>query len=136
MDTPASLAYLLAARLSQPIWNRKELTATYYTANSKQMQAVVNYERTVLRAYNEVANQLMAIQNLENGYAMQSQQVARLDESVGISMDLFRSARADYREVLQTRRDALDAQMELIEIKRQQMCAVVKLYRALGGGWN
>jgi NodT family efflux transporter outer membrane factor (OMF) lipoprotein len=136
VDTPASLAYLLAARLVAPVWNRNELTATYYSANSKQMQAVWNYERTIVRAYNEVSNQLTAIQNLESSYGLQSQQVTRLDESVNISTDLFKSARADYMEVLLTRRDALEAQMELIEIKRQQMCAVVKLYRALGGGWN
>lgn len=136
VDTPASLAYLVAARLSQPLWNRNELTATYFSANSKQMQAVHNYERTILRAYNEVANQLAAIQNLESSFSLQSQQVARLDESVTISTDLFKSARADYMEVLLTRRDTLEAQMERIEIKRRQMSAGVKLYRALGGGWN
>ena len=39
-------------------------------------------------------------------------------------------------EVLLTRRDALEAQMELIETKGRQMKAMVKLYRALGGGWK
>lgn len=136
VDTPASLAYLVAAQLSQPLWNRNELTATYFTANSKQMQAVWDYERTLVRAFNEVTTQLAQIDNLGQSYALQAQQVERLEESIGISSDLFRSARADYMEVLLTRRDALEAQMELIETKRQQMAATVKLYRALGGGWE
>jgi outer membrane protein, multidrug efflux system len=39
-------------------------------------------------------------------------------------------------EVLLTQRDALDAKMELIETKQQQVSAVVNLYRSLGGGWQ
>jgi multidrug efflux system outer membrane protein len=136
VDTPASLAYLVAAELSQPLWNRSELTATYFTANSKQMQAVWDYERTLVKAFNEVTTQLAMIGNLGSSYGLLSQQVARLEESIAISGDLFRSARADYMEVLLTRRDALEAQMELIETKRRQLTAVVKLYRALGGGWE
>lgn len=136
VDTPASLAYLAAAELTQPLWNRKELTAGYFSTNSKQMQAVFNYERTILGAFNEVANQLAMVQNMESSYQARSQEVERLNESIAISGDLFKSARADYMEVLLTRRDALDAQMELIETRRKQMGAMVKLYRALGGGWR
>jgi outer membrane protein, multidrug efflux system len=35
-----------------------------------------------------------------------------------------------------TQRDALESKLELIETKKQQMNAVVNIYRALGGGWN
>ena len=59
-----------------------------------------------------------------------------LTESVSISNDLFRSARADYMEVLLTQRDALESRFDLIETKMQQMHAFVNIYRALGGGWN
>jgi NodT family efflux transporter outer membrane factor (OMF) lipoprotein len=136
VDTPASLAYLLAAEVTQPLWNRKELTAGYFSANSKQLQAVFDYERTILQAFNEVANQLTMVQNMESSYQLRAQEVERLSESIAISADLFKSARADYMEVLLTRRDALDAQMELIETRRQQLGAMVRLYRALGGGWR
>lgn len=51
-------------------------------------------------------------------------------------MILFQSARADYMEVLLTRRDALDAKMELIETRKRQWLAVINLYQALGGGWR
>jgi outer membrane protein TolC len=39
-------------------------------------------------------------------------------------------------EVLMTRRDALESQLELIETKKLQLGAVVNLYQALGGGWR
>lgn len=134
--TPASLIYNLAADLMGPLFNRKALTATYFTANSKQMQAVYSYERAILSGIIEVTKFLAMIHNLEKSYDLQAQQVDKLTQSIDISSLLFASARADYMEVLLTRRDALDAQMDLIENKKRQMSAAVGLYQALGGGWR
>ncbi len=53
-----------------------------------------------------------------------------------ISTNLFRSARADYMEVLLTQRDALESKVELVETRKRQMNAMVDMYRALGGGWR
>ena len=136
VSLPASLVYGIGADLVGPLFNRKALTAGYFTANSKQMQAVYNYERAVLNGYIEVVKLLAAIDNLEKSYDLQAQQVAKLTQSIDISSQLFAAARADYMEVLLTRRDALDAQMELIENKKRQMNAAVGLYQALGGGWR
>jgi len=134
--TPQSLIYSLAGDLVQPLINRNAIKATYYNANAKQIQAVYNYERTILNGYIEVANQVSKISNLERSYALKSEQVQALTEGVEISNRLFRSARADYMEVLLTQRDALESRFELIETRMQQMNAVVNIYRALGGGWN
>ncbi|HEX2571856.1 MAG TPA: TolC family protein [Polyangia bacterium] len=134
--TPASLIYSIGADLLAPLINRSALTSAYFTANSKQMQAVYSYERAILSGYIEVVKRLAAIHNLEESYALQVQQVDKLKQSIDISSRLFTSARADYMEVLLTRRDALEAQMELIENKKQQMTATVGLYRTLGGGWR
>jgi multidrug efflux system outer membrane protein len=49
---------------------------------------------------------------------------------------LFKAARVDYIESLLTQRDALEAQVELVETKKQQLSAYVDLYKALGGGWR
>jgi outer membrane protein TolC len=53
---------------------------------------------------------------------------------VDIATQLYRSARADYTEVLLTQREALDAQMELVELEQQQVAAMVQMYQLLGGG--
>jgi outer membrane protein, multidrug efflux system len=136
LATPASLAYGLAADLLAPLWNRRALSAAYFTANARQKQAVFRYERAILNGYVEVAKLLAVIQNLERSYQVQAQQVQILAQSVEISTQLFASARADYMEVLLTRRDALESQLELIENKERQMKAAVGLYQALGGGWR
>ncbi len=133
---PESLLYSIAGDLAAPLINRNAIKAAYSSANAKQLQAVYNYERTILNAYIEVANQLAKIDNMEKAYDLKSKEVKALTESIDISNDLFSSARADYMEVLLTQRDALESRFELIETKMQQMSAMVNIYRALGGGWN
>lgn len=59
-----------------------------------------------------------------------------LSESFEISNMLFKAARVDYLESLLTRRDYLESQLDLIEVKQRQLIAYVNLYKALGGGWR
>jgi outer membrane protein TolC len=136
LKTPESMLYSLAGGLVAPLINRNAIKANYYSANSKQIQAVYNYERAIVRAHIEVANQLSNITNLKRSYDLKTMQVQALTQSIDISTRLFKSARADYMEVLLTQRDALESKFELVETKMQQMNALVNIYRALGGGWN
>lgn len=136
LKTPESLMYSLAGDLMAPLINRNEIKAAYYSANARQLQAVYDYERTVLNAYVEVVNQLAKMDNLERSYALKSKQVHALSESVAISNNLFKAARADYMEVLLTQREALESRFELIELKVQQLNAAIGVYRSLGGGWK
>lgn len=136
ITTPESMLYNLAGDLAAPLVNRNAIKAAYISANAKQIQAAFNYERTILNGYIEVVNQMSMINNLQSTYSLKSQQVEALSKSVDISNVLFKSARADYMEVLLTQRDALEAKFELIETKKKQMNAMVNIYQALGGGWN
>lgn len=136
LKTPESMIYTLAGDIAAPLINRNAIKAAYYNANAMQIQSVYNYERTILNAYIEVVNQLAKIGNLEKSYDFKAQQVEALTQSTAIANDLFRSARADYMEVLLTQRDALESKFELIETKKGQWSAWVNVYQALGGGWN
>lgn len=134
--SPQSLIYSFTGELIAPLINRNAIKARYKMANAKQIQAIYNYEQTILNAYVEVANQLSNINNLEQTYDLKSQEVNALNQSIDISTELFNSARADYMEVLLTQRDALESKFELIETKMKQMNATVNIYQALGGGWK
>ena len=133
---PESMLYSLAGDLAAPLINRSAIKAEFNSANARQLQTLYNYQRTVLNAYLEVANQLSKINNLDSSYALKSQQVDALTKSIDISNDLFKSAHADYLEVLMTQRDALEARLELIDTKKDQLNAVINIYRELGGGWQ
>lgn len=134
--SPESMIYSILGDLVLPVINRNVLQANYYSANARQLQAVYQYERTVLRAYIESVNQQVKIRNMQRALDYKQQQVKALMQSADIAMNLFANARADYMEVLLTQRDALEAKVDLIETKIEQLRAKVDLYKALGGGWR
>lgn len=133
---PTSLFYDAMAGLTAPLLNRLAIKADYFTANNKQIQAVYEYEQTLIKAYTEVANQLTSLKNLDQMYGLKTKQVKALTDAIEISNILFRAARVDYVEALFTQRDALETETELMEIRQRQLTATVNLYRALGGGWR
>ncbi len=134
LSTPQSILANMAGGLVAPLINRNAIKADYNAANARQIQAVYNYERTVINAYTEVVNNQSNIDNLLKSYDFKAKQVKALTRSIDISISLFKSALADYVEILFTQRDALESKMELVETKKQQMNAVVKMYQVLGGG--
>lgn len=134
--SPQSLAYSLAGGLAAPLVNRAAIVATFNTAKATQVKAMYEYQKSILDGYTEVANELARINNLQQAYILKDKQVETLTQSIDIAKDLFNSARADYLEVLVAQRDALDAKLELVETKKQQLNAVANIYKALGGGWR
>ena len=134
--SPESMLFNLAGDLVAPLINRNAIKAQYNIASARQVQAVYEYERAILRAYVDVVNQLSYVQNFQRSYETKSREVDILMQSIVVSNSLFRSARADYLEVLLTQREALESKMELVEIKQKQLNAKVNIYGALGGGWN
>ena len=133
--SPEAMAYNLAGDILGPLVNRRGLKASYQKANARQIQAALDYQQTILQGYGEVVTLLTKQENMAQAMARQGEQVALLEEGVGVSKQLFQSARADYVEVLMTQREALEAKMEWIETKKEQWLTWMDLYVALGGGW-
>jgi NodT family efflux transporter outer membrane factor (OMF) lipoprotein len=133
---PESIIYNLAGDMVAPLINKNAIRATYLNANARQIQTVYEYERSILNAHIEVVNQLSKLDNFSKSFETKQKEADMLAQSVVISNKLFRSARADYLEVLLTQREALDSKLELIEIRLKQLESKVSLYRSLGGGWN
>ncbi len=99
------------------------------------MQSVYNYQRVILNAFTEVTNRLSKVENYRKSIEIKKQQLESLDASVEAASRLFRSARADYVDVLFAQRDLNDARAVLVETKQQQLSAIVNTYQALGGGY-
>lgn len=136
IQMPESILFNLIGDLFSPLINRQAIKAKYYAANAKQIQAVYKFEQTILNAYIEVLNEVSNMRNLKKSFDYKDEQVKVMKHLITIANSLFKSARANYLEVLMTQRDALESEFELIEIKQEQLNNRVELYRALGGGWN
>lgn len=134
--TPASIAYSVFGRLIAPLVNLKALEAKFNSAKASQISAMYNYQKTILNAHVEVANELANIKNLRQINVLKKEQSEALKQAVYISKELYKSARATYLEVLIAQQSALQSNIELIDAAKQQRIAKIRLYKALGGGWR
>lgn len=134
--TPESMIYSVLGGLTAPLINRSAIKAEFKNAKAYQIQAMYDYQKTILEGYVEVSNELSNIDNLNHLYELKNKEVDALVKSIDVSDDLFKYGKADYFEVLMTQRDALESKLELVETKKRQMNALTNIYQALGGGWN
>ncbi|PQO25657.1 hypothetical protein C5Y96_22820 [Blastopirellula marina] len=132
---PGAFIASTAGELVAPLINKAAIRAEYQSANARQLQAVYDYQRTVLNAYTEVVNRMSKVENYRKSVAIKQEQVAALEESVQVATNLFQNARSEYVDVLFSQRDLLEARVDLIETKQQQLSAIVNAYQALGGGY-
>lgn len=94
-----------------------------------------HYQKTILNGYVEVANELSNIQRLKEINALKKQQNEVLDKSVETATDLFKTAKANYLEVLIAQQNSLQTKLEYVEVNKRQMSSAINIYKALGGGW-
>ena len=132
--TPESLIYSVAGGLVAPLVNKKAIQADYMNANATQLQALYNYQRTVLNAYTEVINRISKVRNYSISIDLKKQQLESLETAVTFALNLFQNARVEYVDVLFAQRDRNNAKLILLDTKREQLSAVVNAYQALGGG--
>lgn len=124
-----------AGEFIAPLINKKAIRADYMNANARQLQAIYDYQRTVLNAFTEVINRMAKVENYRQSVEIKLEQVKALETSVDVASSLFQSARAEYMDVLFSQRDLLEARRVLIDTKQQQLSAIVNAYQALGGGY-
>jgi multidrug efflux system outer membrane protein len=133
---PKSLAFSVLGGLTGPLINRKAIQANFQSADAQQIEALYEYDKTLLTAYSEVCTLMSKIKNLDQYYKLKAEESQKLDQSIDVARQLYLNGRCTYLDVLMDERDALDAKMELMEAKEQQLSSMVDVYRSLGGGQN
>jgi len=134
--TPQSLLYNALGDFTVPLINRRAIIARIKIADTRQTQAVLTYEQTLLKAYTDVLNQVSNIRNMQDAFDTKKREVVLLEESIGTANMLFKYAKATYIEVLLVQEEKLNAEKELVAVKMELVGSKVNLYRALGGGWR
>jgi multidrug efflux system outer membrane protein len=131
-----SAMWSIAGVATTPIFQGGAIYYGWEQAKAQWEQAALAYEATALEALREVSDALIAREKLEQVRVQQAIAVDALNESVHISMIRFTDGRASYFEVLNAQQDLFPAAIELARTERDQLVALVQLYRALGGGWS
>ncbi|MNG09297.1 Toluene efflux pump outer membrane protein TtgI precursor [compost metagenome] len=135
-NIPASLFGTVAGGLTQPLLNNKKLKTQYNIAVAEREKAVLNFRQSVLVAVSEVSNALVKVEKLNQQQYFLQERVKTLHQAIKNSKMLFQNGMAEYLEVLSAQANLLQSELELANIKREQLTANTELYRALGGGWR
>ena len=135
-NIPGSLFGLAAGTIAQPIFKRRQLKTQFEIAKLEREQAVIKFRQSVLIATGEVANALVQVDKLGQQNQIATGQVDTLHHAVINAQLLFKSDMANYLEVITAQGNALQAELDLASIQREQLGAMVELYRSLGGGWK
>jgi NodT family efflux transporter outer membrane factor (OMF) lipoprotein len=134
--SPESIAYGLIGGLTTPLINRNAIKAEFTYANAAQLEALYNYQKSILNGYVEVSNEIASMRSLEKIHELKTAEVDLSTKSIETSNELFKTGRANYIEVLYAQQNTLEARLDLMEIKTRQLFAMINLYKALGGGWQ
>jgi multidrug efflux system outer membrane protein len=126
----------IAGSLTGPIFEGGRLQASYRAQKAFWDETIAQYRKTVLTAFQETSDALIAQQTLTGQRTAEEEQVKALRESVDLALARYSGGRASYFEVLDAEQALFPSESELAQTQRDQLVAVVDLYKALGGGWN
>ena len=130
------VAWGIAAGLTGPLFHGGQLRAQYAQARAVRDQFALQYQASVLNAFEEISDALISREKSASARTEQGRAVEAYKIAVKISMERYRMGHADYYEVLQEQQLLFPAENSLVQFQLNQLLAVVQLYRALGGGWE
>ncbi|WP_207425120.1 efflux transporter outer membrane subunit [Pedobacter sp. SYSU D00535] len=126
----------LVGGLAQPIFNRRINKTRLEVARAQQTEALLNFERSLLNAGQEVSDALASFEASKEKTTTRTNQLAALQKSVEFSQELLKYGRSNYTEVLNARQSLLGAELARVNDQLQGLQSMVELYRSLGGGWK
>lgn len=122
--------------LAGPIFTGGRLESEYRNRKAYWDETVAQYRQTILVAFRETSDALVAQQKLAAQRAALETKVAAIRQSIDLALERYHSGRASYFEVIEAQQQLFPAEDQLAQVQQAQLVAVVNLYKALGGGWN
>src|SRR5213594_4235403 len=119
-----------------PIFQGGRIKRSYEAAQARWQQARIEYEATAANAFGEVSRALTDRTKLVETERQRARTVAAYQEAVRLAQVRYASGLSAYFEVLESQQQLFPAEIGLAQTRRDQLVAVVNLYRALGGGWQ
>jgi len=122
--------------LAGPLLNAQILGFQQKAAEAQARQAVAQYEQSVLVAFKEVEDSLVAVRTVREQRTAQLQQVEALRSALSLANLRYKGGLANYLDVLIAQRNLFEAELALMGTHRLHLVSIVQLYKALGGGWT
>jgi len=128
--------YSFGPSLTIPIFEGGRLRRTVELREAAQQEAAINYQRTVLQAFTDVDNALVAYAAEQRRRTRLAAQAVQSRRALNLAQSRFRQGLSDFLEVLTAQRTLLSSEQQLSDSTATVSANLVSLYKALGGGWE
>ena len=122
--------------LTQPIFAGGKLKGQLQLAEATKEEMVLNYQKTIIGAFRDVSNALVALNKQRATREQQEKLVAAAEDATRLARMRYQSGATSYLEVLTTDSSLFSAQLNFVEAQQGEALGLVQLYSALGGGWR
>ncbi len=133
---PESVAMGVLAGLTAPIFQQNRIRAGYDRASAETLEAFYNYRQMVITGHQEVVTNLRRAENYRQAYELRKEEAEVLKAAVSTSDLLFAAGYANYLEVITAQARVLEAELSVVDTRKEIFVSLINLYRALGGGWK
>ncbi|GAB4327346.1 MAG: efflux transporter outer membrane subunit [Bacteroidales bacterium] len=131
-----AIIWSVAGGITGPIfqWGKNKRRVDIERARFRQDS--LYYVQTLLNAFREVEDALVEVKTLERESEIRQRQMEAAENASVLSFDRYQGGVTSYLEVLDSQRSEFDAQLSASETYQRYLSSYIRLYKALGGGWN
>jgi multidrug efflux system outer membrane protein len=119
-----------------PLFNAGRVGAGVDSARARADEALLQYQQTIINAFRDVSDSLIEYQKQREFRVQQEALTVAAVDTTRLANLRYTNGVSTYLEVLDSERQQFDAELGLVRVQLSELLAVVRLYKALGGGWQ
>lgn len=123
-------------QLTQPLFAGGRIKSNVKLSEAQRQRAVIEYERTIQTAFREVSDALVQQRKVREIREQRELLVTTLRDRSRLAYLRYRGGVDTQLNALDADRDLFNAELSLAQTRRDELLALVQLYKALGGGWR
>jgi NodT family efflux transporter outer membrane factor (OMF) lipoprotein len=132
----SSLQYMVGPQVTLPIFAGGRLRSTLALREAQQQEAAITYRKTVLQAWHDVVNALVAHRLERNRRARLRAQAEHARAALDLARARYKDGVTEFLNVLDAERSLLQAEQQYATSTTNVSLDLVQLFKALGGGWE
>jgi len=119
-----------------PIFHGGRLRSSLRVAEARQQQALIQYQQAIQQAFRETEDALVFHRKVQDIRRERERRVTAARRTLALATLRYENGLSGYLDVLDAQRQLFSAEIDLASTTRDQLTAVVQVYKALGGGWE
>jgi len=128
--------FAIGPLLTAPIFNSGQLRANVAATEAQQQAALWRYLQSIQLAFHEVSDALVEYRKQREFRIQQEALTETWQDALRLANERYEGGVTSFLEALDTERELFSAELTLAQAQLAERVAIVRLYRALGGGWQ